>query len=111
MQNKLLIIISTGEAGKAHAGTMYAVNALKHAWMDEVKLYFFGPAEELLVKDKYLQELVAEYQNENESAIACKFVAQESDIGDQVKSLGVEVQYVGEQISSLIKAGYTPMVW
>ena len=33
MSDKLLIIISSGEPGKAHAGATYAVNALKHAWM------------------------------------------------------------------------------
>ncbi len=79
--------------------------------MEEVKLYFFGPAEELLLTGKRLQGLLVEYQNEDETAIACKFIANEGGITDKVKALGVDVQYVGEQISSLIKEGYTPMVW
>ena len=58
MNDKIIVIISTGEAAKARAGTMYAVNALRYAWMEEVKLVFFGPAEELLLKDKKLQELL-----------------------------------------------------
>lgn len=111
MNSKLLIIISSGDAGKAHAGTTYAVNALKHAWMEEVKLFFFGPAEALLLSDKKLQALLTEYQNENETAIACKYVAEEGGISHEFAALDVPVQYIGEQISTLIKEGYTPMVW
>ena len=111
MNNKLVIIISSGEPGKAQAGTTFAVNALKYAWMEEVKLYFFGPAEALLLTDKKLQALLVEYQTENETAIACKYVAEEGDIVDAFSALGVPVQYIGEQISTLIKDGYTPLVW
>ena len=111
MNNKLLVIISSGDVKKALAGTMYAVNALKYAWMAEVKLYFFGPAEALLLTDERLQTLLKEYQNEDETAIACKFIADEDAIGEKVAALGVSVQYVGEQISTHIKNGYIPMVW
>lgn len=111
MNDKLLIIISSADPGKAHAGTTYAVNALKYAWMEEVKLYFFGPAEALLLTDKKLQALLLEYQNENEIAIACKYVAEEGGISHKFSALKVPVQYIGEQISKLIKEGYTPLVW
>jgi len=111
MHDKLLIIISTGEPGKARAGAMYAVNALKHAWMEEVQLYFFGPAEELLTRDKPLQDLLLEYQNEDQTALACKVVTDTEGIGEQVAALDVDIQYLGEKISKLIKEGYTPIVW
>ncbi len=90
---------------------MYAVNALKHAWMEEVKLIFFGPAEALVIQDPLLQELIQEYQNEAGTAVACKFIADRDDHGDEISALGIEVKYVGELISNLIKAGYVPMVW
>ena len=111
MNNKIIVIISTGEAAKARAGAMYAVNALKHAWMEEVKLIFFGPAEELLLKDDELQNLLHDYQAENETALACKFVAKTENLEEDISSLGVDVRYVGEIISNLIKEGYIPLVW
>ncbi|MBT3228203.1 MAG: hypothetical protein HOD43_13400 [Candidatus Marinimicrobia bacterium] len=111
MNTKLLVIISSGDSEVAQAGTTYAVNALKHAWMEEVKLYFFGPSEALLLTDKRLQALLMDYQNEQETAVACKMIADEDGVGEKVAALGVNVQYVGEQISTLIKNGYTPMVW
>ncbi len=111
MNNKALIIISTSDIGKAQTGTMYAVNALKHAWLEEVKLVFFGPAESLLLKDPILQELLREYQSEEGTAVACKFIADRDDHSEEIEALGVEVKYVGKLISNLIKEGYIPMVW
>jgi len=111
MGSRILVIISTGDAGKAQAGLMYAVNALKHAWMDEVKLFFFGPAETLILQDPHLQELLQEYQQESETAIACKFIADKEDQAAAISALGIEVRYVGQLISDLIHAGYVPMVW
>jgi len=111
MNEKLVVIISTSEAEKARTGAMYAVNALKHGWMEEVKLFFFGPAEELLLEDQELQQLLREYQSMDETAVACRFIAERDRTDKKIAALGVQVEYVGEMISDLIKDGYLPMVW
>jgi len=111
MNDKLVAIISSGEPGKARTGAMYAVNALKHGWMEEVKLFFFGPAEELLLKDQELQQLLKEYHAMEETAVACKFIADKEGTDERLAALGMQVEYVGKMISDLIKEGYTPMVW
>jgi hypothetical protein len=111
MSDKILAIISTAEAGKARTGVLYAYNAVKHGWMKDVKLVFFGPAEKLLTHDSELQKLVMDYQNLNQSAIACKFVADQDNTSQELAELGVKVQFVGEMMSGLIKDGYVPMIW
>lgn len=111
MNDRIVVIIGTGEAGKALAGAMYAVNSLKHGWMSDVKLFFFGPAEKLLLEDPDLQELVKEFQRQERTPVACRFIAEHEGTGDGLEELGVAVEYVGEQISTLIKDGYTPLVW
>jgi len=111
MNEKLVVIISTSDPGKARTGTMYAVNALKHGWMEEVKLFFFGPAEELLLEDQELQQLLREYQEMEETAVACRFIAERDNTDKQIAALDVQVEYVGEMISDLIKDGYLPIVW
>ena len=111
MSDKIVAIISTSELGKARAGTMFAVNALKHGWMEDVKLFFFGPAEQLLLTDPELQEFVEEYQAMEETAVACKFIAKRDGTDARIAALGVQVEYVGDMISSLIKDGYTPLIW
>ena len=46
MASKIMVIISTAEKEKALTGIMYAVNAQKNGWVDEVKVVFFGPFEQ-----------------------------------------------------------------
>lgn len=111
MTDKIVVIISTAEPGKARTGAMYAVNALKNGWMEEVKLFFFGPAEELLLSDPELGQLLREYQALEGTAVACKFIADRDHTGEQIAALGVQVEYVGAMISDLIKNGYIPLVW
>jgi hypothetical protein len=111
LSDRIVVIIGTAEAGKALAGAMYAVNSLKHGWMSDVKLFFFGPAEKLLLDDPDLQELVREFQRQERTPIACKFIAEREGTDNGLAELGVAVEYVGEQISNLIKDGYTPLVW
>lgn len=111
MSDKVVVIIGTGESEKARTGAMYAINALKHGWMEEVKLIFFGPGEKLLLEDEVLQAFVRDYQAMEETVIACKFIADRDGLDEGISQLGVQVIYVGQLISDLIKEGYTPMVW
>ena len=111
MNDKILIIISTSDAGKARTGAMYAVNALKQGWMEEVKIVFFGPAQDLLLTDEELQKRVKEYQEIEEAVVACKFISDRDEKSEQLNEIGVQVEYVGEMISRYIHEGYVPMVW
>jgi len=111
MAEKLLIIISTSDPEKAETGMMYAVNALRNQWMEEVKLFFFGPAEKLLTQNTDIQEYLGEYQAMNGTAIACEVIANRENISDKVNELGVKVDPVGATISKLLHEGYIPMVW
>jgi hypothetical protein len=111
MDGKLVVIISTSDAEKARTGAMYAVNALKYGWMAEVKIFFFGPAQALLLEDAELQNYVKEYQAMEESAVACKYISDRDNQSKQTCALGLKVEYVGKMISDLINEGFVPMVW
>lgn len=111
MSNKIVAIISSGEAGKARTGARYATNALKQGWLEDVKLFIFGPAEQLLLKDVELQKMLQEYQQLQETVVACKFIAERDGLSEGIAALGIQVEFVGKMISDLIKDGYTPMVW
>lgn len=111
MSDRIIAIINTNEPGKARTGTMFAINALKHGWLEEVKLFIFGPAGELLLRDTEMQRMLKEYQQMEETAVACKFIADRDGTSQKIAALGVRVEFVGKMISDLIKDGYTPMVW
>ena len=112
MSDKVIVIIGTAEMAKAHAGAMYALNAVKHGWMSDVKLFLFGPAEQLVLDDEDFQDLVRQFMAQETAApVACRFLADREDLSDALGELGLDVQYVGPLISEAIKAGYVPMVW
>ena len=111
MSDRIITIIATAESAKARTGVMYAANALKHGWLQDVELFFFGPAEDLLLEDPDLQEMVREFQRQDRRPVACKFLSDRSGASEGLAELGLEVSYVGSQISDLIKQGYVPMVW
>ena len=111
MNDKVLVIIGTAERAKAQAGTMYALNCRKYEWLSDVKLFFFGPAEGLLLDDEDLQVMVHDFRQLAGEPVACRFLADRDGQSDALKELGVQVEYVGPLISGLIKAGYVPMVW
>ncbi len=111
MSDKVLIILSTSDAGKAQTGAIYALNALRNGWMDEVKIILFGPAQDLLLENEKFRELILEYQEIEESVVACKFISNRDKKGEALDKIGIRVEYVGEMISNYIKEGYVPMVW
>ena len=39
MPARVILIISIAEVKKARMGVMYAVNAVKYRWLDEVRLF------------------------------------------------------------------------
>jgi len=111
MEGKLVVIISTSDVEKARTGAMYAVNALKYGWMEEVKIFFFGPAQDLLLEDTELQNYMNEYKSMEELAVACKYISDRDKKSEQICKLGIKVEYVGKMISDYINEGYAPMVW
>ena len=110
MTSKILVIISTAEKEKALTGVMYAVNAQKNKWVDDVKVIFFGPFENLICED---EEVVAAASQllDFETPIACKFLSDRDGISEKLDEFGFNVQYVGSIISDNIKEGYVPLVF
>lgn len=110
MSSKLLVIIATGEKEKAMTGLMYAHNALKEGWLEDVKIVFFGPSERLIVQDEQVSNEVKAIAVVGE-AFACKAILDREGFSGEMEKLGVKVKYVGSIISNFIKGGYLPMVW
>ncbi len=110
MASKVMVIVSTAEKQKALTGIMYAVNAQKNKWVDDIKVIFFGPFENLLCED---EEVVAAASQllDYETPIACKFLSDRDGISEKLEKMGINVEYVGAMISGYIEEGYTPLVF
>lgn len=110
MNSKLLVIIATGNKEKALTALMYTRNAIRQNWMEDVRVIFFGPSEQLMIQDKQVADSVKDIADHC-TPLACKAISDREDISAEIEDLGVKVEYVGSIISELIKDGYTPMVW
>ena len=110
MASKIMVIISTAEKEKALTGIMYAVNSQKNKWVDDVKVVFFGPFENLICEDDDIITAASQLL-EYETPIACKFLSDRDEISGKLEDLGYKVDYVGSMISAFIEEGYIPMVF
>lgn len=111
MANGLLVIISSGEEApdKALTGMMYAVNAKKNKWIDNVNLIFFGPSEDFIAKsdpESKQAQLLKKAVELGITPVACKAISDGNEITTSLQNLGFEVEYVGLIISSYIKKDY-----
>lgn len=111
MSDKVISIISSGDLGKALTGIGYATRAVQNRWLAEVKLCFMGPAEQLLVENEELQNLLNEFKALQGEVVACKAIAERYAVSDKIAALNIDVEFVGQIISDHIKDGYVPMVW
>ena len=110
MASKVMVIVSTAEKRKALTGIMYAVNAQKNKWVDDLKIIFFGPFENLLCEDDEVVQAASQLLD-FETPIACRFLSDRDGISEKLEKMGVNVDYVGSLISGYIEEGYTPMVF
>jgi len=110
LSNKVLIIIATGEKEKALTGFFFAINSLKNEWFESVKVVLMGPSENLMANNQELQELTSDIFK-YESPFACRFIAENNGLSENLVGQGYEVEYVGPIIATFIKAGYLPMVY
>lgn len=111
MTGNLLVIIASGiEApDKALTGLMFAINAKKNKWLDNVNVVLFGPSEKMIAtaeSDSPIGKLMGQAIQLGVVPIACRAIADGEGITKELMGIGVEVEYVGAIISSFIKKDY-----
>ena len=111
MNDKLAVILVSGDAKVLEMGLMYARNAVKKEWMTDTLLCFFGPSEVTIGTDPDLQAMVREIIAEGTIPVACKWCSDKYGVSDLLANLGCSVDYVGSPISKAIQDGYVPMTW
>ncbi|MHC4844035.1 MAG: DsrE family protein [Planctomycetota bacterium] len=102
--SKLGVLWTSGDADVAHKVCfMYTNNAKKAGWFDEVKLIIWGPSSRLLAGDKELQDKVKEMMASGVDVKACKACADMYGVSEKIGEMGIEVKYMGEPLSEMLK--------
>lgn len=82
---------------------MYTLNSKLRNWWEEVTLIVWGPSARLLSEDVDLQEHVEKMISSGVVVKACKACADGYGVSEKLESLGIDVLYMGEPLTEILK--------
>jgi hypothetical protein len=105
-EEHLLIVWTSGDPDVAHKMVfMYAYNARKNGWWDQVTLLVWGPSAKLSSENAGIQESLNKMKEQGVELLACKGCADQYGISQKLIDLGIEVKYTGTYLTDFIKSG------
>lgn len=109
-QDTLVVLWTSAE--KAQAMDMilwYTSYAKSQGWWKEIVIISWGPSNNLIADDKEIQDKISKMIANGVKFLACKGCADKNNIAQPLIDLGIEVVYVGDELSAYLKGGY-PML-
>lgn len=101
---KLFVIWSSGDREVATKMVfMYTLNAKLRGWWNDVSLIVWGPSAKLVTQDKKLQAKIKEMKEAGIELMACKACSDSYGVSDSIEALGIEVKYMGEPLTQILK--------
>ena len=88
---------------------MYANNSLLRGWWDRVRLIIWGPSARLAAQDEDILAAIRELLDTGVEVWACRACADNYGVSETLEQLGVEVVYVGEPVTRMLKEGWTSL--
>ncbi len=82
---------------------MYAHNAKKQGWWKDVQLIIWGPSSQLTATDKEVQDYLKRMQNAGVVVVACRACADQYGVSQTLEALGIEVKYMGQPLTEILK--------
>ncbi|MCK5128863.1 MAG: DsrE family protein [Clostridiales bacterium] len=82
---------------------MYAGNAKRNGWWDEVTLIIWGATAKLCKDNEYMLLSVKNLMDSGVSVVACKACADELGATKKLEEIGVDVIYMGVELTNIIK--------
>ncbi len=84
---------------------MYVYSAKKSGWFEEITFIIWGPSSKLTAGDPDIQEYIKKMLDEGIVVKACKACADLYEVSDDLASFGIEVKYMGKELTDYIKSG------
>ena len=105
-QEKLYVLWTSGDKEVALKMVfMYTLNSKLKEWWKDVCLIVWGPSARLLASDDELQENLANIRDTGVELLACKACSDMYGVSDKLKELGIEVIYMGQPLTRILKSG------
>jgi hypothetical protein len=106
--DSLVVVWTSGDREVARKMVfMYTKNSRLRDWWGRVRLLVWGPSARLLAVDLELQEELVELKAAGVELVACKACADLYGVTDQLRALGIEVMFMGQPLTEMLKSGWT----
>jgi hypothetical protein len=110
--SNLLIIWSSDDREVALSNTfMYARASARNAWWDTVRFIVWGPSAKLLANDEGLRAGIIEMMDSGVQVLACRACTDMYGVSASLEQLGVQVMYVGESVTEMLKTGWAVLTY
>lgn len=110
--SKLVVVWTSGDREVAIKMVyMYTYNAKKDGWWDNIRFIVWGPSSKLLSEDKELQEYTQKMKDVGVEVFACKACADMYGVSEKLEELGLEVKYIGEDLTEMLQGGWTHLTF
>jgi len=110
--DKLVVVWTSGDRDVALKMVfMYTLNAKKHGWWDQVRLVVWGPSSKLASEDEEIQTELIKMKEAGVELMACKACADMYGVSEDLEKLGIEVTYMGQPLTEMLKSGWTSMTF
>lgn len=105
MENNHLHVLwtSSDPITAEHMLLLYTVNSLKREWWEKVTIIIWGGSMKLIAEDSNIQRLIKEAVAQGVKFLGCLHCAQQVKAEDILTDLGVELKYMGEGLTEIIK--------
>lgn len=104
--NRLHILWTSGDREVALKMVfMYGHNSKLRGWWEEVHIIVWGSSAKLLAGDAELQMHVESMTGSGVKFSACKKCTDEFGVSDTLLRLGVDVRYMGEPLTEILRSG------
>lgn len=109
---KLVVVWTSGDREVAIKMVhMYTYNAKKNGWWDNIRFIVWGPSSKLLSEDKELQDYTQKMKDVGVEVFACKACADMYGVSEKLEELGLEVKYIGKDLSEMLQSGWTHLTF
>lgn len=84
--------------------SMYAINAKKRGWWQEVNVIIWGASSKLAGTDTEVQAKIVEMMAQGVTVEACLACAENLGVSESLSNLGVNLRYMGQPLTDYLKA-------
>jgi hypothetical protein len=103
---KLYVLWTTGEKDVAlRMIFIYLMDAKSMGWWDEINLIIWGPSAKLVAENRLIQRELDMIMQSGITVEACQGCTEAYGVTEKIRSLGIEVRFMGESLTEYLQSG------